>query len=83
MNRPYCLVRKVAIPFSKHNFSHFERFTTHYQTLQTWIDVNATRYHNLNALPHVLPHKSPYIFSEICLILGYLRRVIMRYHHFF
>ena len=27
----------------------FERITTHYQTLQTWISYNATRYHNFNA----------------------------------
>ena len=38
----------------------FERVTTYYQTLKTWIDHNATRYHNFNALPHALP----YIFSQ-------------------
>ena len=32
----------------------FERVITHYQTLETWIGHNATRYHNLNALPHAL-----------------------------
>ena len=37
----------------------FEPVTTHYQTLQTWIRHNATRYHNFKALPHTLP----YIFS--------------------
>ena len=42
-----------------------------FQTLQTWIGHNVTRYHNLNKLPHALPC----IFSEICLILGYLQRV--------
>ena len=42
-----------------------------FQTLQTWIGHNATRYHNLNGLSQV----SPYIFSEICLILGYLQCV--------
>ena len=40
-----------------------------FQTLQTSIDHNATRYHNLNAMPHALP----YIFSEIWLVLGNLR----------
>ena len=34
----------------------FERVTTHYQTLQTWIGHGATRYHNFNALPHALPY---------------------------
>ena len=29
-----------------------------FQTLQTWIGHNATRYHNLNALPHALPYIS-------------------------
>ena len=28
-------------------------FTTHYQTLQTWIGHNATCYHNFNALPYI------------------------------
>ena len=32
----------------------------YFQTLQTWIGYNATHYHNLDALPHVLR----YIFSE-------------------
>ena len=36
-----------------------------FQTLQTWICHNATRYHNLKALPVVLMHALPYIFSEI------------------
>ena len=51
-------------------------------TLQTWIGHNATRYHKLNALPHALPHALPYIFSEICLILGYLQRITTYYRHF-
>ena len=38
----------------------FERVTKYYQTLQTWIGHNATRYYNFNALPHALP----YIFSQ-------------------
>ena len=33
----------------------FERVTKHYQTLQTWIGYDATRYHNLNVSPHALP----------------------------
>ena len=50
-----------------------------FQTLKTWIGQNATCYHNLNALPHVLP----YIFSEIFLVLGYLQRVTTCYRYFF
>ena len=46
-----------------------------FQTLQTWIGHNATRYHNVNALPHVLPYALPYSLSEICQVLGYLQRV--------
>ena len=46
-----------------------------FQSLQTWIGHNATRYHNLNALPHVLPYALPYSLSEICQVLGYLQRV--------
>ena len=42
-----------------------KRVTTHYQTLQTWANLNVTRYHSLNALPHALPHALPYIFCEI------------------
>ena len=52
---------------------------TNFQTPQTWLGHNATRYHDLNALPYALP----YIFSEICLILGYLQRVTTRYRQFF
>ena len=42
----------------------FEHVTTHHQTLQTWIDHNATCYHNFNALPHALQYVLPYIFSQ-------------------
>ena len=83
MDRVCCHFWKVAMSFSKRNFSHFERITIHYQTLQIWIGLNVTHYHNLNALPHALSHAFLYIFSEICLVLGYLQRVITRYHHFF
>ena len=71
MDRPCCHVWKVAISFSNLNFSHIKHVTTHYQTLQAWIGLNVKRYHSLNALPHALL----FIFSEICLVLGYLRRV--------
>ena len=44
----------------------FERVTTHYQTLQTWIDHNATHY--FNALRHALPLISLILawFEAIC-----------------
>ena len=38
----------------------FERVTTYYQTLKTWIGYNATRYHKFNTSPLALPH----IFSQ-------------------
>ena len=80
MDRPCCHVSKVVISFSNLNFSHIERVTKHYQTLQIWTGINVTCYHSLNALPHVLP----YIFSEIFLILGYMQRAVdTRYCHFF
>ena len=52
---------------------------TNFQTPQTWLGHNATRYHDLNALPHALPYALPYILSEICLILGYLQRVTVNF----
>ena len=45
-----CHVRKVSISFSKRNFSHFKGVTTHYQTLQKFLGLNVTRYHNLDVL---------------------------------
>ena len=48
---------------------------TNFQTPQTWLGHNTMRYHDLNVLPHALP----YIFSEICLILGYLQRVTVNF----
>ena len=50
-----------------------------FQTLQTSIDHNAKRYHNLNAMPHALP----YIFSEIWLVLGNLQQFTVRYRQLF
>ena len=83
MDRSCCNVSKVALSFSKWNLSHFEGVTTHCQTLETWIGLNVTRYHNLNALLQALQHVLPYIFSEIFLVLGYLQRVATRYRQFF
>ena len=42
----------ILFPFAKAISIMFERVTTHYQTLKTWIDHIATRYHNFIALPH-------------------------------
>ena len=74
------MFEKFAISFSNLNFSQFEHVTTHYQTKQAWIGLNITRYYNLNALP---PHALPLIFSEICLVLGYLQRFTTHYCRFF
>ena len=41
-----------------------EGVTTHYQTLQTWIGHNTTRFHNLNILPLL------YIFSHFSMVWG-------------
>ena len=49
-----------------------------FQTLQTGIGHNATRYHNFNTLPQALL----YIFFEICLVLSYFQRVTTGYRHF-
>ena len=54
----------ILFPQAKAILIIFKRVTKHYQTLQTWISHNATRYHNFNALPHALPHALPYIFSQ-------------------
>ena len=60
----------------------FERVTTHYQTLQTWMLHNATCYRNFDVLPHALAC----IFSQFN--MGMQRITItltcyhMRYHTF-
>ena len=52
-----------------------------FKLLQIWICQIA--YHNLNTLSSVLPRKFSYIFSEICLVLGYLQRITTSYHRLF
>ena len=83
MDRPCCHVWKTTISFSNLNFSHTERDTPHYETLQTRIGLNFTRYHSLNELANVLPHALPYILSEICLVWGYWQRVSACYCYCF
>ena len=83
MNRLSCHVWKFVISFSNLNLVIFELFTTHYQTLQTRIGLNVTRYHSLIMLLHALQHTLPYIFSEICVVLGNWKRVTTRYRYFF
>ena len=61
---------KIAISFNNLNFSHFERVTTPYKPLQTWIGPNVTHYHSMKALPRALPYR----FSEICLVLCCFQR---------
>ena len=73
----------VFFPLTKAIPIMFEHDTTHYQTLQTSISHDATRYHNFNALPHALPHVLPYIFSKFRMVWGYLQRVTTRYHQIY
>ena len=54
-----------------------------FQTLQTWIGYNATCCNKLKTLPHALPHALTYIFSEVYVVLGYVQRITMPYHHHF
>ena len=69
----------ILFALSKHILIIFEKHVTHYQTLETWIGHNSTRYHILNALPHALLC----IFSEIFLVLGNLQRVTTRYRQIY
>ena len=39
----------ILFPLTKATPIMFERVTTHYQTLKTWIGHGPTRYHNFNA----------------------------------
>ena len=63
-------VPSKAIPIT------FEHLATHYQTLETWIDHTAMRY-------HALQHALPYIFSMICVVLGNFQWVTTRYHQIY
>ena len=69
----------ILFAISKAILIIFEKHATHYQTLETWIGHNATRYPILNALPHALP----YIFSGIFLVLGNLQWVTTRYRQIY
>ena len=72
----------IVFPLTKIIPIMFERVTTHYQTLQTWMLHNATCYRNFDVLPHALA----YIFSQFN--MGMQRITItltcyhMRYHTF-
>ena len=54
----------ILFPLTKATPTMFERVTTHYQTLQTWISHNTTCYYNFKALKHALPHLLSHIFSK-------------------
>ena len=60
----HCMCVDILFPPTKAIPIKFERVTTHYQTLQTWIGHNSTRYHNFNALP----------CSQFSMVGGYLQR---------
>ena len=66
----------ILFPLTKAIPIMFERVATDYQTLQTMRGHNATRYHNFNTLPYVLPHVLSYIFSTLYIfqvtLLGHL-----------
>ena len=65
----------ILFPLTKAIHIMFERVSTHYQTLKTWIGHNATCYHNFSALPHALPHGLPHILLYFFLVWGYLQCV--------
>ena len=71
VDRLFLLTKAISIMF--------EPATTHYQTLQTWIRHNTTRYHNFNALPHTLP----YIFSQFSMVWDDLQQVTTRYRQIY
>ena len=48
----------ILFPLTKSIPIMFEHVTTLYQTSQTWIDHDVTRYYNFNALPHALQYIS-------------------------
>ena len=48
----------ILFPQTKSIPIMFEHVTTHYQTSQTWIDHDVTRYYNFNALPLALQYIS-------------------------
>ena len=60
---------------SMHYHMHYRPFSLSL----TWVDHNATRYHNFNMLLHALP----YIFSQFSVVWGYLQRVTTRYHQIY
>ena len=72
----------ILFPLAKAISIMLERVTTHYQTLKTWIDHIATRYHNFTALPHALLHALPYIFSQFSMALGFLQCVTIKSMHY-
>ena len=65
----------ILFPLTKAILIMFKHIITHYKTLQTWIDHNATSYHNFNVLLHVIA----YLFTQFSMVWGYLQRVTMRY----
>ena len=68
----------ILFPLTKAIPIMFERVTTHYQTLQTWVGHNATHYHNLNVL-HTHYHTCYCTFS---LSLTWIGHNATRYHNF-
>ena len=60
----------IRFPLTKAIPVMFQCSDTHYQTLQTSTDHDATHCHNFNALPHALR----YVFSKLTIVWDYFLR---------
>ena len=68
----------ILFPLTKVIPIMFERVITHYETLEKWIDHDATRYHNFNALPHAFQTH----YHTFSLSLTWIGHNAMHYHDF-
>ena len=68
-------MKQATITSTRYHMHYHMRYHAFSLSL-TWIDHNATRYHNINELLHTLP----YIFSNFSLVWRYLQRITMGYH---
>ena len=73
----------ILFPLTKAIPIMFENVTTHYLTLQILIDNNTTRYHNLNVLPHVLPHALCTFSVSLAWFGGYFQLETTRYRQIY
>ena len=68
----------ILFPPTKAITIMFECVTTYYQTLQTWIANNATRYHNFNVCYHMRYHTFSLSLAWFGAICNALPRVTIR-----